>query len=30
MVFKDSTLTFESNKIVMEDYVEVMMDWEAP
>ena len=30
MDFKDSTLTFESNKIVMEDYVEVMMDWEAP
>ena len=30
MDFKDSTLTFESNKIVMEDYIEVMMDWEAP
>mgnify|MGYP003132568280 CR=1 FL=1 len=30
MAFKDNILTFEDTKIVEEDGVEVMMDWEAP
>ena len=30
MAFKDTTLTFEENKILTEDDREVMMSWEAP
>jgi hypothetical protein len=30
MAFKDTTLTFEDDKIVTEDDREVMMSWEAP
>jgi len=30
MAFKDEILTFESNKILNEAGLEVMMDWEAP
>ena len=30
MAFKDTTLTFEDDKILTDDGKEVMMDWEAP
>ena len=30
MAFKDTILTFEDDKIVTDDFVEVMMRWEAP
>ena len=30
MAFKDEILTFESNKILNEVGLEVMMDWETP
>ena len=30
MAFKDTTLTFEDDKILTEDDREVMMSWEAP
>mgnify|MGYP003134881810 CR=1 FL=1 len=30
MAFKDTALTFEDDKIITDDNVEVMMDWEAP
>ena len=30
MAFKDNILTFEDSKILTDDGLEVMMDWEAP
>ena len=30
MAFKDNTLTFEDDKIITDDDMEVMMSWEAP